>query len=85
MAKKFEMTGSPKNAGIEKKQVIIDKMSKFGWEQCKMSKKNNQCEILLAETKDSGSAKIKLATELGLEIMTYDEIVELFDLLNDNS
>lgn len=79
MAKKFEMTGSPK-PHFAKKEEFIETMTKFGWIQCKMTKKNNQCEILVSDDLSKSSNKMTLANELGVEIMSYADIVELFDL-----
>ena len=81
--KKFEMTGSPKNSGIAKKEDFVNLISKFGWEPCKMTKKNNQCQVLISDDCEKISNKTILANLLGIQIMSYEEIVELFDLLND--
>lgn len=81
--KKFEMTGSPKTAGFSTKSIFAENMSDFGWEQCKMTKRNNECQVLVTDDLSSTSNKMKLAKELGVEIMSYEEIVELFDLEGD--
>ena len=78
--KKFEMTGSPKTAGFSTKSIFAEKMSDFGWEQCKMTKRNNTCDILVTDDISKSSNKMELAKELGVEIMSYEEIVELFEL-----
>jgi len=75
----FEMTGSPK-PHFEKKDIFVEIMKQFGWEHGKMTKRNNVCNILVCETTDSGSAKLKLASELGVEVMTYEEIVDVFGI-----
>jgi hypothetical protein len=79
--KKFEMTGSPKPY-FAKKEEFVNKMSEFGWEPCKMTKKNNLCQVLISDSVDKTSNKTILANELGIEIMSYEDIVELFDLEN---
>ena len=79
MSKKFEMTGSPKPF-FKQKSVFVEKMNELGWEQCKMTKKNNQCDVLVCDSPESGTSKLILASTLGVEIMTYEDIVELFDL-----
>ena len=83
MSKKFEMTGSPKNAGFSTKSVFVEKLSEFGWEQAKMTKKNNVCDILVTDDMSSTTRKVLLANELGVTIMTYTDIVEMFDLEGD--
>jgi len=77
--KKFEMTGSPKPY-FEKKEEFVKKMAEFGWEPCKMKKRDNQCDVLISDDCDKISNKTVLANELGIEIMSYEDIVDLFDL-----
>ncbi|MFA6089825.1 MAG: hypothetical protein WC755_08260 [Candidatus Woesearchaeota archaeon] len=77
--KYVECTGSPKPF-FDKKETFLNIMSKFGWQHGKMSKKNNRVSVLACDSKDAGTAKLSLAAELGVEILTYEEIVDLFDL-----
>ena len=77
--KYFEMTGSPKPQFSKKEEFVIA-MSAFNWIQSKMTKKNNKCNVLVCSDLSSDSNKMQLAKELGVEIMTYEEIVELFEL-----
>lgn len=77
--KKFEMTGSPKPY-FTKKEEFVNRMLEFGWEPCKMTKKNNQCQVLISDSVTKTSNKTILADELGIEIMSYEDIVDLFDL-----
>jgi hypothetical protein len=80
MAKKVEFTGSPKAFGYKTKEIFLELISPYGFEHGKMTKRNNTCDILCCEEKTSGSAKLKLAEELGVEILTYGELAEmLFD------
>lgn len=79
MGKKFEMTGSPKPF-FKTKDVFEEAMKDFGWERCKIKKTNNQCQILVTDTLEKETNKIILAKEQGVEIMTYEDIVEAFDL-----
>jgi hypothetical protein len=80
--KKFEMTGSPKPF-FEKKEVFVQKMSEFGWSPCKMKKRDNECEVLISDSLTKTSNKTILANELGIQIMSYEEIVDLFGLETD--
>lgn len=83
MGKVIELTGSPKGAGFKTKATFLDALEPFGYEQDKMRKKNNQVDILVTDDKDSTTKKMELAVELGVEIMTYQEIVEIFGLEGD--
>lgn len=77
--KKFEMTGSPKPY-FNTKEEFVNAISVFGWEPQKMSKKSNLCEVLVSDSLTKTSNKTVLANELGVTIMSYEEIVDLFDL-----
>jgi hypothetical protein len=81
--KKVELTGSPKDAGFKTKASLLDKLEDFGYSQSKMKKRGNDVDILLTDDPDSTTKKMELAKELGVEIMTYDEIADLFDLERD--
>jgi len=83
MAKSMEMTGSPKSAGFSTKEVFISALAEFGFEHGKMTKKNNQCNILCTNDLDSQTSKMSLAKELGVEIMTYEQLRDEFDLTGD--
>ena len=48
-----------------------------------MTKRDNIVDILVCESKDKISKKMITAMELGVEIMTYAELVEEFDLEGD--
>ena len=77
------MTGSPKSAGFKTKATFLEKLAPFGYTQDKMKKKDNKVNILVTNDPDSTTNKMKLASELGVEIMTYEELAELFDLETD--
>ena len=81
--KKIECTGSPKNCGISTKEVFLTALAPFGYEHGKMTKKNNQVDVLACEDKSGNSKKLQLARELGVEIMTYQELKEAFELEGD--
>ena len=80
MAKIVEFTGSPKEFGFSKKEFFLEKIKPYGFEHGKMSKRNNTCDILCCAEKTSGSAKLKLAEELGVEILTYGELAGLLGI-----
>ena len=83
MAKVIEMTGSPKSAGFKKKETFLEALSDFGYTKDKMRKKDNKVEILVTDDINSETKKMSLAKELGIEIMTYEDLVEAFDLEGD--
>jgi len=80
MNKVIEMTGSPRTAGFKTKSVFLEKLAPFGFTQDRMRKRNNCVNILVTNDLDSTTNKMKLADELGVEVMTYDMLAELFDL-----
>lgn len=81
--KTIVMTGRPKSAGFSTKAVFLSKLSEFGYQEGKMRKTNNEVDILVTNTPDSTTSKMKLAAELNIEIMTYEELAEAFDLEGD--
>ena len=83
MAKVIEMTGSPKTAGFKTKATFLAALEDFGYTQDKMSKKNNPVDILVTDDMSSDTKKMSLAKSLGVEIMTYVDLVEAFDLEGD--
>jgi len=78
----IEMTGSPKPY-FSTKEVFLSELSEFGFDHAKMSKKNNKVSILVTNDLDSQTSKMDLAKELGVEIMTYEQMKEDFDLQGD--
>ncbi len=83
MAKIIEMTGSPKSAGFKTKGTFLAALEDFGYSQDKMKKKGNTVNILVTDDLSSETNKMTLAKELGIEIMTYTDLVEAFDLSGD--
>jgi len=77
--KTYEMTGSPKPY-FTKKEDFTKAITDFGWEHSKMTKKDNKCQVLITDDITKSSSKMLLAKELGVEIMSYEEITELFGL-----
>ncbi|NPV12972.1 MAG: hypothetical protein HPY57_14495 [Ignavibacteria bacterium] len=83
MAKIICMTGSPKTSGFSTKAVFLNKLAPYGYSEGKMTKKNNKVDILVTDDLNSKTNKMSLAKELGVEIMTYAELAEAFDLEGD--
>ena len=83
MAKIIEMTGSPKGSGFKTKSTFLAALEEYGYSQAKMRKKGNTVDILVTDNMSSMTNKMELATELGVEIMTYTDLVEAFDLEGD--
>ena len=83
MAKVICMTGSPKNAGFSTKAIFLGLLSEFGFTEGKMTKKNNVVDILVTDSTESETTKMKMASELGVEIMTYDELASAFGIEGD--
>jgi hypothetical protein len=83
MAKIIELTGSPKNSGFSTKAKFLEALAQFGYEHGKMSKKNNKCDVLCTDDISSATNKMSLAKELNIEILTYTDLIELFDLKGD--
>jgi len=81
--KYIEMTGSPKSANFSTKAAFLTQLRVFGFEQAKMRKKDNKVNILVSHDIFSQSKKMLLASELNVEIMTYEEMTENFDLQGD--
>lgn len=81
--KYIEMTGSPKSANFSTKQAFLNELAQHGFAHSKISKKSNVVSILVCDSPDSGTAKIESAKSLGIEIMTYEELKEAFNLVGD--
>ena len=79
----IECTGSPREFGFKTKTTFLEKLSSFGYTQGKMTKKDNKVNILVCDDIDSDTSKMKLAKQLGVEIMTYGEVADMFDLQGD--
>lgn len=84
--KYIEMTGSPKSAGFSTKAVFLSELQNSGngdWDQSSMTKKDNIVSILVTNDLTSTTNKMKLAEQLGVDVKTYEEMAELFDLEGD--
>jgi hypothetical protein len=83
MTKIVEFTGSPKSSGFKTKDSFLKALTPYGFEHGKMTKKGNVVDILCCDSPESGSLKLQLADDLGVQIMTYIEMVDMFDLEGD--
>jgi stalled ribosome alternative rescue factor ArfA len=79
MSKVVELTGSPKPY-FATKELLLEQLADFGYSHGKMSKKDNKVDILLTDDLNKSSSKMLLAKSLGVEIMSYEDITELFGL-----
>lgn len=77
--KRIELTGSPK-PHFKTKNEFLNVVEPYGYIHGKITKRNNTCDILVTDDTSKSSNKMELAKELGVEIMSYEEIVELFEL-----
>jgi len=79
------MTGSPKSAGFKTKGTFFTQLEEFGYsEEKKIKAKNsNGVDILITNTPDSTTNKMQDARKNGVEIMTYEDFVDAFDLERD--
>lgn len=72
----FEMTGSPKDAGFAKKEDFVALMMKNGYEHKKLSQ---GAKVLLTDSYSATSNKMKDATKRGVQILTYEDMLEKLD------
>jgi hypothetical protein len=82
MATIVEFTGSPKPF-FKTKELFMEQLSKFGFEHGKITKKNNEVDLLICEDMDLGSSKLRLAEELNIKVVTYLDLIEEYDLDTD--
>lgn len=81
--KTIEMTGSPKSAGFKTKDSFFNKLKDYGFEKDKIKKTNNTVDILVTDNINSQTSKMNLAKELDIEIMTYEDMADFFELETD--
>lgn len=68
----FEMTGSPKDAGYAKKEDLIAYLATKGYAHTKLK----DAKLLLTESYSSNSTKMKEAEKKGIQILTYEDLLE---------
>ena len=68
----FEMTGSPGASGFKTKAEFIKFLSDRGYEHHKL---NQECKYLVTDSYTSSSSKMKAAEKVGVEIITYEDLI----------
>ncbi len=71
---KYELTGSPKEFGFKIKSEFIDLLKTHNYVHTGLDSSTN---ILITDDINSSSSKMAKARKLGVEIMTYDQILSL--------
>ena len=71
---KFEMTGSPKEFGFKTKEEFIKLVEDAGFVQTALSKDST---YLITDDLESSSSKMTKAKKLGVQIVTYGDIVKM--------
>jgi NAD-dependent DNA ligase len=66
------MTGSPKPYGFKTKEDFVKLIGDNGYVQGPL---NEKCKILITDDINSNSSKMSKAKKLGVEIMTYEDIL----------
>jgi hypothetical protein len=79
MAKVIEMTGSPKPY-FKTKAEFLKALEPYGFVKDTMKKRSNQVKILVTNNLYSETNKMKTARELGVAIMTYQKLAEMFEV-----
>ena len=75
------LTGSPKTAGFSTKAIFMSELTKFGFEEG--TSINANIDMLVTNDLSSTTSKMEKAKKLDKEIMTYEDLKELFDLQGD--
>jgi DNA ligase (NAD+) len=70
----FEMTGSPKEFGFKTKEEFLGKVKEAGWIHHGLDKST---KFLVTDDLGSSSSKMTKAKKLGIEIITYSEVINL--------
>lgn len=68
----YEMTGSPKEAGYAKKEELIAYLATKGYVHSKIK----DAKVLLTDSYDSKSSKMKTANAKGIQILTYADLLD---------
>lgn len=75
----FEMTGSPKPYGFAKKEEFVKYIQSHGYVHSKLDK---NCKVLITDDIHSASSKMTSAKKLGVEIKTYEDIINSIKTAN---
>jgi DNA ligase (NAD+) len=70
----FEMTGSPKEFGFKTKDEFLAKVKAAGWVHHGLDK---EAKYLVTDDLSSTSSKMTKAKKLGVEIITYSDVINL--------
>ena len=78
----YEMTGSPRGSGFSTKAELVKHLEGFGYIKDDMSGEGHgtspdkTCDLLLTDSYDSKSSKMKKAEKQGIRILTYEDLVK---------
>ena len=78
----YEMTGSPRGSGFSTKAELIKHLEGFDYVKDDMSGEGHgtspdkTCDLLLTDSYDSKSSKMKKAEKQGIRILTYEDLVK---------
>lgn len=70
---KYEMTGSPKGFGFKTKNEFVEKLKSHKWIHFGL---NRETDVLITDDLSSTSSKMNKASKLGVEIKTYEEVLQ---------
>lgn len=70
---RYELTGSPKAYGFKTKDEFKKVLQSHGWVHTGLDKETH---VLIADDLSSSSSKMSKAAKLGIEIKTYEEILQ---------
>jgi len=82
----YEMTGSPKNDMTflppkeRTKSVFAAELAKYGYVQGRL---NKDCDLLVAQTMDIYTEKMKKAEEYGCKVTTYKSLIKKHKMFRD--
>jgi len=71
---KYELTGSPKEFGFAKKDEFVKLLKEHNYVHTGL---DSSTDILITDDISSSSSKMAKAKKLGIEIMTYDQVLSL--------
>jgi len=78
----YEMTGSPEGAGFKHKKDLIAFLADRGYVKDDLSRlgagvvPDQECELLLTDSYDSNTSKMRKAKKLGVPIKTYQDLIK---------
>jgi spore coat polysaccharide biosynthesis predicted glycosyltransferase SpsG len=81
----YEMTGSPKEAGFKTKAELIKHLAGHGYVKDDLSGEgygkvpDKVCDLLLTDSYDSPSSKMTKAKKLGIQILTFQDLLKELD------